>query len=835
MAREEFPAFPFQPYAIQLQLMRAVYGALEKGGVAIVESPTGTGKTLSLICSVLQWLEDRGSDSSRGGDDKDSDEPEWMKEFSTKRDKPVDTKAKVVKKKCGDFFGTPDDSSPQRRQRDSHRKSKSLQAAVEDEDDEEFLLEDYSSDGGGITTMKRKPGGAYSDSSDSDEDEEGDEVEAVPLKIFFCSRTHSQLSQFIRELKRTSFSTSLKTVALGSRKTLCVNQDVLKLGSASRINDRCLDLQKKKKSSSQKVDDQRMIKSKTSACPFLKKQRQRKQFKEAVVASQPMDIEDLVHLGQKLGSCPYYGSRNSLPMAQVVVLPYQSLLHAATRESLGINLKDSVVIFDEAHNLVDTVTNTYSSQLSTLQLRQVSSQLSEYLSRFRTRLAPANRRYIQTLLVLVQALLERLMSVGSREKEPGVQDVQTPAAITTINDFVFSLGIDNINLFKLCRYIKESNIVNKVSGYGDKYLSQQNELTPSSTAGFHPLAAFLVSLTTAQSDGRVLIVESSDGECMFKFLMLDAAKHFSEVVQQARTVILAGGTLQPVAELRDRLLFQVPDESLHFFSCGHIVPGESILPLAIAKGPSGKTFDFTYQSRSSPQMIEELGRLLINISVIVPEGIVVFFPSFEYESQVHKCWDKSGILSSILKKKNIFREPRNASAVEAVLQEYKTSITTGGGALLLSVVGGKMSEGINFSDGMGRCVVMVGLPYPSSRDPELLEKIKYIDELNNTKNRKESSSPPSQQRTGFTLQQCGHRGRDYYENLCIKAVNQSIGRAIRHAKDYAAILLLDGRYVTTGGPAAKLPEWIKEHLVVVRGGFGEAHRLLHRFFKHNHR
>ena len=94
----------------------------------------------------------------------------------------------------------------------------------------------------------------------------------------------------------------------------------------------------------------------------------------------------------------------------------------------------------------------------------------------------------------------------------------------------------------------------------------------------------------------------------------------------------------------------------------------------------------------------------------------------------------------------------------------------GKGGLLFCVVGGKLSEGINFSDNMARCVVIVGLPFPNPHDVELNMHMDFAN----------SVSPGA--------------GRRMYEGLCMRAVNQAIGRSIRHREDYACVLLLDERY-----------------------------------------
>ena len=98
---------------------------------------------------------------------------------------------------------------------------------------------------------------------------------------------------------------------------------------------------------------------------------------------------------------------------------------------------------------------------------------------------------------------------------------------------------------------------------------------------------------------------------------------------------------------------------------------------------------------------------------------------FSYFSRVYDYFESKGVLEELRKKKNVFREPKKTSEMDKVLQEYSRSAKKTG-AVLFSVVGGKMSEGINFSDELGRCVIMVGLPYPNAHSPELKEKMSYL-------------------------------------------------------------------------------------------------------------
>lgn len=109
---------------------------------------------------------------------------------------------------------------------------------------------------------------------------------------------------------------------------------------------------------------------------------------------------------------------------------------------------DIIVYLIEASITFKTYTN---KKITVIQLENVCSEIERYHDRFRNLLGPGNRRYIQTLIVLARAFLHTLLDIGSALNSS-----------MAINDFLFSLNIDNINLVKLVRYIKESNIINKV-------------------------------------------------------------------------------------------------------------------------------------------------------------------------------------------------------------------------------------------------------------------------------------------------------------------------------------------------------------------------------------
>ena len=228
-------------------------------------------------------------------------------------------------------------------------------------------------------------------------------------KVIYAARTHSQLSQFIGELKRTHWGKDVKVVALGSRSLLCSNDDVLfsskknkhrsRRGEAE-ITELCLALQKNKK-----VKEAKKGKPKSS-CPYLLSEAVSTLALHSLI--QPTDIEDMALLGKASHSCSYYALGEALHAAEVVVLPYNTLLSPQARQSVGLSIKNALIVIDEAHNIPETLRSISSCQLSLPVAEAALSQLLSYTRKYSERLAGRNVFYLGQIRRILSTMIKYL-------------------------------------------------------------------------------------------------------------------------------------------------------------------------------------------------------------------------------------------------------------------------------------------------------------------------------------------------------------------------------------------------------------------------------------------
>jgi len=72
---------------------------------------------------------------------------------------------------------------------------------------------------------------------------------------------------------------------------------------------------------------------------------------ERMEQSRTLDIEDLVTLGKMHSVCPYYLQKSRLASADILIMPYQYILQSDLRRQLQINLRNAIIVFDQAHRI----------------------------------------------------------------------------------------------------------------------------------------------------------------------------------------------------------------------------------------------------------------------------------------------------------------------------------------------------------------------------------------------------------------------------------------------------------------------------------------------------
>lgn len=185
-------------------------------------------------------------------------------------------------------------------------------------------------------------------------------------KLIYCSRTVPEIEKVMAELKilmdyyekQTGQPPDLLGVVLSSRKNLCIHPDVSKEREGKLVDAKCYGL-----TASHVRDRHSMDAENTAVCQFY--EWYSAEGKEMLLPNGIYSLDDLKAFGRERNWCPYFMVRQAIVSAQVVVYSYHYLLDPKIAEVVSKELaRESVVVFDEAHNIDNVCIDSMSVKIN---------------------------------------------------------------------------------------------------------------------------------------------------------------------------------------------------------------------------------------------------------------------------------------------------------------------------------------------------------------------------------------------------------------------------------------------------------------------------------------
>lgn len=435
------------------------------------------------------------------------------------------------------------------------------------------------------------------------------------------------------------------------------------------------------------------------------------------INSQPVHTEEVVSAAKQNQICPYEISAAASKGASVIIADYYSIFNPVIREAFfkrtGKSLEKSIIVVDEAHNLPGRLRDMLTERLSDFMFFRAIGEAEKL-----------DELSIKTFLVRLQNGMHSLL-----KGEECI--ISMEQLLQAVSSYDIPLVLEKMGV--AAESIREAEHHSFIGSIADFLAGWQS---------------------TKDGFARILSVGKTgkNSSISLSYQCLDPSIEVGNVIGQAHSVILMSGTLTPMFMYRDILGF--PEETV-LKEYKNPFPEENRLALII----KGATTRFTERNKGQYAKIAEICAASLES---IPGNVALFFPSYYLMGQVHVH------LHDHISKK-IFKEHQNMSKEEKqeLLKGFKNEWFNGG--VLLAVVGGNFSEGIDLPGNSLNGVIIVGLPLVQN-DLFIKELIGYYDKRYK-------------------------RGWDYgyVFPAFIKAL-QSAGRCIRSETDRGVVLFIDDRY-----------------------------------------
>ena len=497
------------------------------------------------------------------------------------------------------------------------------------------------------------------------------------------------------------------------------------------------------------------------------------------ILEHPRHVEEIIEKCKIWGLCAWSTCRYSTKDCDILVCDYNHVFADSVRENslptMGINLESAIIIVDEAHNLPDRIRMNMERIVTPTIVRNTAMELEEYLGHLNLEhernTSPAVAKEIEIVdwafevMKIARGKIADLFSnlhsnLGYDQEESIVQTYQLTNAFNSACDEYEGisgqkkLGQENnntqININKIDRIKKIYQVLNRVKIEVDS--EDEEAMEPDSYRLGHILECIeLFSETTALS----LVFSNKGREGKITSHLLDPGIVSGKLFASAKGAILMSGTLYPPQMYAD--ILDLPKEKT--------TKSEYKSPFAQERRPVVVAADVSTKYNDRTETMWNKIRSHIQALIDGSSGhIAVFCPSYRLLEEILEDVFFKGI------KKVVESRDWTKNDIDNIVDMLKSERSKDNRILLCGVFGARLSEGIDYSDGVLDAVVCVGIPNPP---PSVLSNA--LKDYASDKFGKHNA-------WRYTVTQ-----------PAINSILQAMGRPIRSIQDRALILLLDRR------------------------------------------
>ncbi|XP_066250346.1 general transcription and DNA repair factor IIH helicase subunit XPD [Euwallacea similis] len=633
-------------------------------------------------------------------------------------------------------------------------------------------------------------------------------------KLIYCSRTVPEIEKVMEELdkllkyyeKQDGQYPSLIGLVLSSRKNMCIHPQVSTEREGKIVDGKCHSL------TASYVRERHNIDDTTPVCQYY--EGFALDGKESNLPYGVYGLDEIKQYGRDRNWCPYFLSRFAIMHANIVVYSYHYLLDPKIADVVSKELaRESVIIFDEAHNIDNVCIDSMSVKIhrrtierATANIGTLEKHVSEMRDEDHRRLQEEYQRLVDGLRDASIARDTDLILANPVLPDEILQEV-VPGNIRNAEHFISFLKrfVEYLKTRLRVQHVVQESPVGFLKDVQQKVCIERKplrfcaerlasllrtlEITDMTEFSPITLITHLATLVSTYTKGFTIIVEPFDDKTptvsnpILHFSCLDSSIAIKPVFDRFQTVVITSGTLSPL-DMYPKILNFYPVVMASFTMT---LARPCLLPMIVSKGNDQVAISSKFETREDNAVIRNYGQLLVEVAANVPDGVVCFFTSYLYMESVVAAWYDQGVIDSLQRYKLLFIETQDSAETSLALMYYIKACESGRGAVLLSVARGKVSEGVDFDHHLGRAVLMFGIPYVYTQSRILKARLDYL-------------------RDQFQI-----RENDFLTFDAMRHAAQCVGRAIRGKTDYGIMIFADKRFARVD-KRSKLPKWIQEHL-----------------------